>query len=227
MIQLPKNTWFVIAAYNEGGRIGAVLEELTKVTSNIVVVDDCSSDDTFEVCKRYDCVILRHPINLDQGGALQTGNEYALNRGADIIIHFDGDGQMQLKDVPAMIGPIAANEVDVTMGSRYLNQTNKVPFTKRWLIHKPAIYLQRLLTGLKLTDAHCGFRAFSKDAARLCVMRQNGKAHATEFIFLVSKNKLRYREVPVDIAYFRYGQKFSKGFIILSDLLLAKINKGI
>jgi len=224
-MELPKNTWFVIAAYNEGKRIGRVLEELSAITPNIVVVDDCSTDDTYDVCANFRCSLVRHPINLDQGGALQTGNEYALSQSAEIIIHFDGDGQMQLKDVPAMIAPIVNGQVDVTMGSRYVSGNNNVPTTKKIFIHRPAIYLQWFLTGLKLTDAHCGFRAFSRAAADKCVIRQNRKAHATEIIELVARNGLRYCEVPVEISYAHYGQNFRKGFVILRDIFISKLSK--
>lgn len=222
-MELPKNTWFVIAAYNEAGRIGAVLDELVRAGARIVVVDDHSSDATQEVCTRYACTVIRHPINLGQGAALQTGMDYALKKEASIIIHFDGDGQMQLKDVPALIEPILNGKAEITLGSRYLHPGNQVPWSKRWFIHTPAIYLQWFLTGLRLTDAHCGFRALSSSAAQICRLKQNRMAHATEILELISSRNIPYREVPVDIRYHQYGQGFKKGLIVLKDLFFSKL----
>lgn len=222
-MNLPQNTWFVIAAYNEAGRIGAVLAELVAIEANVVVIDDCSADNTSEVCSNYGCSVIRHPINLGQGAALQTGMDYARKKGATIVIHFDADGQMQLKDVPALIEPILSNEVQVVLGSRYLHANNQVPWSKRWFIHFPAVYLQWFLTGLKLSDAHCGFRALSRDAVKICQLKQNRMAHATEILELISNNNLKFREVPVDIRYNQYGQGFKKGLIVLKDLFFSKL----
>lgn len=223
---LPSDVWLVIAAYNEGQRIGKVLKALNALTTNIVVVDDCSSDDTSEVAARYQCHVIRHPINFGQGAALQAGNDYALKQGAKIIVHFDGDGQMQVKDIWPMIEPIQKGEADITMGSRFLKKTDtNVPLTKKYFIHKPAIYLNWLLTGMKMSDAHCGFRALSDKAARVCVFTQDRMAHATEILDLVKTHHIRHKEVPVDIVYHHYGQRFSKGFVIIKDLLISKLHK--
>src|SRR5690606_19964686 len=96
---IPNNIWLVMAAYNEGERIGKVLKALNALTTNIVVVDDCSKDNTFEVASQYKCHVIRHPINYGQGAALQTGMDYAVQQGAEVLVHFDGDGQMQIKDI--------------------------------------------------------------------------------------------------------------------------------
>lgn len=218
-MNLPSNTWFIIPAYNAAARLGAVLAELNTVTGNIVVVNDGSTDSTADICHDFNCIRLNHPLNLGQGAALQTGQEYALNQGAQILIHFDSDGQMLLKDVPALLEPILAGSAAVAMGSRYLFSKQEVPLSKRWLIHKPSIYLQWLLTGLKLTDAHCGFRAMNREAAGLCTLRQNRMAHATEILELVNYHRISYKEVPVEIIYHHYGQSFTKGFRVLQDLL--------
>src|SRR5690606_11484653 len=134
---------------------------------------------------QYKCHVIRHPINYGQGAALQTGMDYAVQQGAEVLVHFDGDGQMQIKDIEPIVEPILKGEVDVTMGSRFLKDQDNVPLTKKYFIHKPAIYLNWLLTGMKMTDAHCGFRALSRDAAKKCVFKQDRMAHATEILDLV------------------------------------------
>ena len=93
---LDPNVWIVIPAYNEEKNISGVISQLKEVTANIVVVDDCSSDNTAEIVKNLGVNLVSHLINRGQGAALQTGTEFALRQGAEIIVHFDGDGQMHV-----------------------------------------------------------------------------------------------------------------------------------
>ena len=92
----------VIAAYNEGAVLGEVLDELRSRYPFTVVVDDGSADDTFAVARKHSKYALRHPLNRGQGAALQTGIDFALERGAEIIVTFDADGQHQVCDGAAV-----------------------------------------------------------------------------------------------------------------------------
>jgi glycosyltransferase involved in cell wall biosynthesis len=230
---LDSKVWIVIPAYNEEKNISGVISQLKEVTSNIVVVDDCSVDDTVEIVsaiggsasggKGLNVKLLQHIVNRGQGAALQTGTEFALNQGAEVIVHFDADGQMQIKDIEPMIAPILQGGSDLVFGSRALNKDNNTPWTKRYFIHFPAIIFNWMFTGVKLTDAHCGFRALSKKAAQKIVITQDGMAHATEIMDQVRQHDLKYQEVGVEILYHKYGQRFSSGFRIIRDLVLAKV----
>src|SRR3990167_2304004 len=114
------NTWAVVPAYNEEKMIGRIVEGLKSAVQNIVVVDDCSIDRTREIAEQAGAIGLRHRLNRGQGAALQTGMSYALLHGADIIIHFDADGQHSVQDIPSLIGPLKAKVCDVVLGSRFL-----------------------------------------------------------------------------------------------------------
>jgi polyprenyl-phospho-N-acetylgalactosaminyl synthase len=220
---LDKKVWIVIPAYNESKNISGVISQLKEVTPNIVIVDDCSNDNTGEIVKGLNVKLLKHIVNRGQGAALQTGNEYALSRGAEIIAHFDADGQMQVKDIEPMIEPILQGKADIVFGSRPLNKINNTPWTKKYFIHFPAIIFNWIFTGVRLTDAHCGFRALSRNAAQKIIISQDGMAHATEILDQVRQHNLKYQEVGVEILYHNYGQRFSSGFKIIRDLVLAKI----
>ena len=219
------NIFIVIPAFNEEKNIKAVIEDIRSEIpdSNIVVVDDCSNDDTVRIAKNQGVVVLRHIINRGQGAALQTGNKYAIQKKADIIVHFDGDGQHRSKDIKKLIEPIRNNIVDVSLGSRFLDSDNKIPFTKKYFILKPAIIFNWFFTGLKLSDAHNGLRAFSVSAAKRIGIAQDKYAHATEIISEIKRHGLRYQEVPIKIIYNKYGQKFTDGFKIIKDLIFKKI----
>lgn len=216
--------YIVIAAYNEGKRIASVIDGLHAAGyEDIVVVDDCSTDDTSSIARAAGAVVVRHPINRGQGAALQTGMDYALAHRADIIVHFDGDGQMQSSDIPAMTAPIVEGKADIIFGSRFLDGRTAVPWIKKWCILKPAILFNWLMTGIHLTDAHNGFRALSKTAAKRIVIRHDRMAHATEIVSYTRAYGLRYTEVPVHITYNEFGQGIIGGIKIIRDLFMSTL----
>jgi len=222
---LDQRIWVVIPAYNEEKNISKVLEDLKKITSNILVVDDGSEDNTLKICQNKGVLCVSHKINRGQGAALQTGDELALELGAEVIVHFDADGQMQTEDILKVALPVLRNECDICLGSRFLGPSFKIPWTKRYFILKPAILFNWIFTGIKLTDAHCGFRALGRKAAEVISLRQNGMAHGTEIIEQIYENKLKYKEVPVNILYHEYGQGFRDGFKIIKEIILSRLLK--
>jgi len=222
---LNKNAWVVVPAHNEQENIFGVLKSLLELTPNIVIVDDASKDNTKNIVKSSKIFLLEHLVNRGQGAALQTGTEFALKQGAEIIVHFDADGQMQAKDIYRMIAPLINREADIVFGSRFLDKKSKIPAFKKYFILKPATWFNWFFTGIKLSDAHNGFRALSRKAAQAIKIRQDGMAHATEILEQVRLHDLKYQEVPVEIVYNQYGQRFASGFKILSDLFFAKIFK--
>ena len=220
---LSKEVWIVIPAHNEQDNIFGVIKSLQELTPNIVVVNDASTDRTGEIVMALDCYLLNHLVNRGQGAALQTGTEFALENGAEIIVHFDADGQMQAKDIYRIINPILDKQAEIVFGTRFLEKKSKIPWTKKYLILKPAVIFNWFFTGIKLSDAHNGFRALSRKAAESIKITQDGMAHATEILDQVRAHDLDYTEVPVEIVYNQYGQKFTSGFKIIRDLIFAKI----
>ncbi|MFA6197922.1 MAG: glycosyltransferase family 2 protein [Patescibacteria group bacterium] len=220
-----KTHFIVIPAYNEARNIGTVLDSLLTEYHNIIVVDDCSKDDTCIIVSRYPVHLLRHITNLGQGAALQTGTEYAVQQGASIITHFDSDGQHRLQDIKDIINPLLKNETDVVFGSRFLNKSSNIPNFKRRVILPIGKLVNWAFTGLWLSDAHNGFRALNNNAAIKIQLKQNRMAHATEILSQVKKHHLRYTEVPVVIEYHNFGQTFSGGIKIVRDLILKNIFK--
>jgi glycosyltransferase involved in cell wall biosynthesis len=195
------DVYIVIAAYNESNRIGKVVSSLLKVGyKNIVVVDDGSKDNTFEVISKLPCTSLRHVINRGQGAALKTAINYSINNNAKYIVTFDADGQHRIEDLSAMISPVAKGDYDVTLGSRFLEKKTKMPFA-RLITLKIGIIVQWLFYGLLLSDAHNGFRCFSNYAARKIHIYSNRMEHASEIVEEIKRNKLKYKEIAVIINY--------------------------
>lgn len=196
----PENIWIVMPAYKEAARIRTTLAELLPQWSNIVVVNDGSPDDTGAVAKSCGVWVVTHPINRGQGAALQTGIEFALQRGADYLITFDSDGQHDPADIPAMLAPVQSGEADLTLGSRFLGRTVGMPFSRR-IVLKLAVVFTRIVSRIAVTDAHNGFRVLSRSAAQAIRIRQDRMAHASEILDEIRRLGLRFREVPVTIRY--------------------------
>ena len=133
---LNSKVWIIVPAYNEHKNIFGVIKSLQEHSRNIVVVNDASTDRTEDIIKPLGIYLINHMINRGQGAALQTGMEFALKKGAKIIVHFDADGQMQAKDIYRMIAPIVNKEADIVFGSRFLDKKSKIPWTKKYFILK-------------------------------------------------------------------------------------------
>lgn len=240
----------VIPVYNEPDGLKRFLKELVRKLPllasgisipvdlfNIIVVDDGSSSalqlDGVAPSADVSCKIflLRHAVNLGQGAALQTGIEFSVEElRCDYFVTLDADGQHRPEDVPVLFNELLSKSVDIVFGNRFDKQVKvHAPFGRRMLL-KAAIIFERWVSGLKLSDAHNGFRVFNQKCAKLIKLEQNRMAHATEFKQLVQKHKLSYAEAPVAIHYseetLMKGQKNIGSLFILKDLLKAYLFKG-
>ena len=132
----------VIPAYNEGGRIGETILDAARFVDAVVVVDDCSKDTTGVEARAHGAHLLTHLVNCGQGAALQTGMDYALKiLRAEIVVHFDADGQMRGEEIPMMVKPIVDGQVDVTLGSRFLGKAENIPLARRWMLKAAVVFI--------------------------------------------------------------------------------------
>jgi glycosyltransferase involved in cell wall biosynthesis len=196
--------WIIVPAYHEAATIEMVVRDLRTAFPNVVVVDDGSVDDTYEIARRAGAIVLRHAINRGQGAALQTGIEFALRRGAEYLVTFDADGQHQVADIDALVMPVRQGRCEVALGSRFLGSAVNLPTGRRILL-RLGVWFTRLVNGLALTDTHNGLRCFSRAAAAQLDIQLDGMAHASEIIDHVSRRGLTYLEVPVRIHYTPYS----------------------
>jgi glycosyltransferase involved in cell wall biosynthesis len=215
--------YIVVPCLNEVKHLSHSLQELLHAGyRNVVVVDDGSTDNTYRIAQSFPVHVLRHLVNVGQGAALRTGIEYALRQNAEAVVTFDSDGQHRVEDIAKLMSVLEAG-YEVALGSRYIHREQHVPLTKKYLIHKPAILVNWFFTGLMLSDAHNGFRAFNRHAAESIRLNQPEMAHATEIIAEITRNKLKYQEVPVEIIYNHYGRSFRTAIKVLADLFNSKM----
>ncbi|PIN80533.1 hypothetical protein COV16_00755 [Candidatus Woesearchaeota archaeon CG10_big_fil_rev_8_21_14_0_10_34_8] len=221
------NIWVVIAAYNEEKKISKVIDSLKKHNyKNIVVIDDGSKDNTKKSAKNSGAIVLQHVVNRGQGAALKTGIEYALQNGADYIITFDADGQHQSEEISKLIEPIKKGECEAALGSRFLNNKSNVSWHRKVML-KGGAFIIWLFYGIKLTDSHNGFRAFTREAASKLDLKSDRMEHASEILGQIAKHNIKYKEIPVTITYTDYslekGQSSIAAFEILWNMIKNKI----
>lgn len=230
MSDLLKNNsvFIIIPCYNENPVITSVISEILMLNYNIVIVDDCSAAPVSGIIQDSPRLfLLRHKVNLGQGAALQTGIEYALKQGAEYIVSFDADGQHHAGDIEAMLLPLQRAGFDVTLASRFLQKgLHNAPLIKQAALQVARV-VNFLFAGIYLTDAHNGLRAMNRGAAQKICMIENRMAHATEFLILIRRYSLKYKEVPARIAYTSYsknkGQSVFNSIRIVFDLVLHKL----
>lgn len=220
--------FIVIPAFNEGSVIGDVINGIKNAGyENILVINDGSRDNTEHAARNAGAEVLSHIINRGQGAALRTGIEYLKeNHDPEVIVTFDADGQHQAEDIQRIVKPVLEENFDIALGSRFLEIENEVPAFRKILL-KAGIVFTYFVSGIKLTDAHNGFRALGKKAIDSIQISQRGMTHASEIVEEIQAKNLRHKEIPVKILYTAYskakGQHASNSFKIASKILLRKI----
>ena len=203
--------------------IAEVVTGLKEVFPNVICVDDGSVDDSGRIASDAGGKTYFHPMNLGQGAALQTGIEAAISMPeVKYLVTFDADGQHSVADAMAMVKRLREGDVEVVFGSRFLDERTEVGTLKK-LVLKVAVFYTNALSGVKLTDAHNGLRAFTRNVAESIELTHNGMAHATEIVNQISRGKFKYTEMPVHIVYTEYskakGQSLWNSVNILFDLI--------
>ena len=209
------DVWLVVPLFNEETVIADVVRDARKTFPNIVVVDDGSSD--------HGAMVVRHPVNLGQGAALQTGFEYALGVPTmRWVVTFDSDGQHQVSDVLAMLDKARTEDLRVVFGSRFLDSRTTPSFMKK-IVLRLAVGYTNVTTGTRLTDAHNGLRLLHREVVERLDITQNRMAHASEIVAQIGDMKVPYGESPVHILYTDYskskGQSLWNSVNILVELM--------
>ncbi len=220
----------VVPLYNEEMVVGKVLQELREKYSEykIIVVDDCSTDKSYEAACLGGVYILKHMVNLGQGAALQTGIEFAKKLDCKYVVMFDSDGQHDPGDIAPFVEVLHENRADIVLGSRFLGKTENMPVKKKYLLKLSRVFTW-MSTGLWLTDSHNGLRAFNLGKFPHFEITQNRMAHASEIISIIKNLKMRHVEMPCNIRYTEYslskGQSMWNSINIVIDYLIGNMIK--
>lgn len=215
--------------YNEAEVIGTVIKGVLERCPTVVCVNDGSTDASAAEIVKAGGYLVDHPINMGQGAALQTGIEFA--RAMPHIqrfVTFDADGQHLVEDAARMVEMLEGGDLDIVLGSRFLGETIGASGAKKVLL-KAAVKFSNITSGIRLTDAHNGLRAFNRHVAETIEITAPDMTHASEIIELIAANSYRYQEVPVTIRYTDYstskGQASVNAINIAVDTLLRRVTR--
>jgi glycosyltransferase involved in cell wall biosynthesis len=189
----------MIPAWNEEKSIGEVIKSIPRNCCeqvNVIVIDDCSTDNTVKVAKRAGADrVFSFKQHRGLAAAFKKGLEIALDMNADIIVNIDADGQYDGAEIPRLIKPIKSGEADIVLGSRFKGWIEYMLLQKR-VGNKLATFVTKILSGVEISDAQTGFRAFSRNAAlRLNVL--SDYTYVQETIIQAAYKGLKIVEVPV------------------------------
>jgi len=192
----------IIPAYHEEGSVGKVVEEVKQYLprADALVVNDGSSDHTSEKAEASGAIVLNLPFNLGIGGAMQAGYQYAHEKGYDIAIQVDGDGQHNPKEIPKLLQTLVEREVDMVIGSRFIGDSK---FKSSMMRRVGISIFSRVISwivGQKITDPTSGFRAASHRTIRLFAFDYPQDYPEPEVLVLLHQCGLKVAEVPIGMS---------------------------
>ena len=189
-----------IPAYNEEKNIAKIIVKLKKIADKIIVCNDGSTDLTSEIAENLGAIVINHTKNRGYGSGIKSILEKSKEIGSELLVTFDGDGQHRVEDIKKIVEPIEKNEIDLVIGSRFLNEEQKVPQYR-----KLGIKLITKITNAnlkeKITDSQSGFRAYSKEVISKLKTSDMGMGVSTEILIKASSLNFKIGEVPITILY--------------------------
>lgn len=198
-----------LPVYNEVRHVEPVLAEVLRYSSEVLVVDDGSTDGTSDLLsRRHDVHVVRHPKNLGYGAGLRSAFNFARYGDYDILVTIDCDGQHQPGMIPEFVA--ACQDIDIVSGSRYLKQFagDSLPPAARRKINEQITAEINCRLGLKLTDAFCGFKAYSVPSLGKLDITEPGYAMPLELWVQAAHHDFKIVELPVPLIYLEEARSF-------------------
>ena len=186
--------------YNEESNIENLINLAKNHVDSVIVCDDGSTDNTAKVAQKAGAIVISHKQNKGYGAAIISLFDYARENNADTMITLDGDGQHNPDQIPLLLNTITQHNVDVVIGSRFLNQNTESPGYRQRGI-KIITSAANYGADLKVSDSQSGFRAYSKNAIDSIHPTEEGMSVSTEILFKISNKGLSLAEIPITISY--------------------------
>jgi glycosyltransferase involved in cell wall biosynthesis len=189
-----------IPAFNEEDNIGKVIISLKKITDDIIVCDDGSTDLTKEIAEGLGAKVISHEKNMGYGEAIKSIFNEAKKKESEILVTFDADNQHRPEDITNIVKPILDKQADMVIGSRFLkNETNMPNYRKIGV--KVLTKVTNMSIKENLTDSQSGLRAYQKKVLQIINLTDSGMGISTEILIKSHQNKFRIVEVPIQILY--------------------------
>lgn len=194
----------IVPAYNEAENIEKAMQDIILHTNqDYLIIDDCSKDNTYQICKRNGFNVIHLPVNYGLTSAVQIGMKYAYENGYDGAIQFDGDGQHMAKYIDLMAKELKEN--DIVIGSRFVNE--KKPFTARMIGSRLISFLIKIMTGNKIYDPTSGMRMIGKEVLKEYAYNMNYPPEPDTLVYMLKKGK-KIKEVQVEMREREFGESY-------------------
>lgn len=214
----------VMPAYNAAATLEATCHAIdTRCIDEIILVDDCSQDETVVVAEKLALRVIRHSKNLGYGGNQKTCYREALQRGADIVVMLHPDGQYDPTLLPKLIQPLTEDRADIVLGSRFLipggARRGGMPLY-RFLANRFLTFWENLVLRQQLSEYHTGYRAYSRAFLETVPFRKNsdGFCFDTEILVQTVAFRQRLAEIPITTKYFPGASSASLGQCVIYGL---------
>ena len=188
-----------IPAFNEGKVIGEVIKKCLKFSDQVVVCDDGSTDDTYEIADAAGAHVIRHDVNIGKGEALRTLFKFAIHSKNDIVVTIDGDGQFLPEEIPKLVSDIEEKKSDIVIGYRFDDATD-MPNYRRFG-NKMLDKMANMVTELSVSDSQSGYRAYSKDVIEKLNFNIKGFGADVEILIDAANKGFRISEQKVTVIY--------------------------
>lgn len=208
----------IVPAYNEALNIEKTIHDLEQNAKecDYIIINDCSKDNTKEVCQKNNFNMISLPINYGLTSGIQIGMKYAKENGYDIAIQFDGDGQHSAKYLKDLIKEIEENNCDIAVGSRFVTQ--KKPFSIRMLGSNIIQLAIKLVTGKTLKDPTSGMRAYNKKAIDEFVSNSSLTPEPDTLVYMMKK-QMKVKEIQVEMKDREFGESYLNAFKSMEYML--------
>jgi glycosyltransferase involved in cell wall biosynthesis len=208
------STIIIIPAYNEEKRIAAVVAAacVSAPDADVVVINDCSRDATAAAARQAGAIVVSHPFNMGYGAAIQTGYKYARDKGYDVLVQLDADGQHDPACIPALLAPVVAGKADIAIGSRFLGNSYQPPFARRVGM---ALFrrIVSAVTGAYISDTTSGYQAFNRDVIRFFATDIFPVDYPdADMLIMLHRAGFRMTEIPVRMFENSEGKSMHNGF---------------
>ena len=190
-----------IPAFNEEKNIAGIISKLKRITKDIIVCNDGSTDLTADIAEEMGALVINHEKNLGYGGAIRSIFLKAKDLNGDVLVTFDADGQHRIEDIDKVINPILEGQSDIVIGSRFLDDNEKEVPQYRKVGIKVITKITNATIKKDLTDSQSGFRAYSKQVLNEIRPSESGMGVSTEILIKASSKNLKISEVPIKILY--------------------------
>lgn len=201
-------TLIIIPAYNEALNIEKTVKDVVINTQyDYVIINDCSKDNTKEICEKNGFNVVSLPINYGLTSGIQLGMKYAYKNNYDIAIQFDGDGQHQAKYLKDLVNEIETKNCDIAIGSRFVEK--KKSNSLRMFGSNLISFCIKITTGKTIKDPTSGMRAYNKRAIEEFVKNKSLTPEPDTLVYMMKKG-MKVKEVQVEMSEREFGESYLK-----------------